>query len=147
MAGLRVGCAIAEPALALRLVSALPSWPVGALAAGAAGEALRDIDFATRSRKQNTAARRRLARDLASLGCFVFPSAANFLLVRLPGDAPSAGRAKERLATESRLVVRDASNYAGLEEGGFIRVAVRRPAENARLVKAFRSLLMDPPTC
>jgi threonine-phosphate decarboxylase len=147
MAGVRVGCAIAEPALALRLLSALPSWPVGALAAGAALEALRDIDFATRSRKQNAAARRRLARDLASLGCFVFPSAANFLLVRLPAGAPSARRVQERLATRWRLLVRDVSTYAGLEEGGVLRVAVRRPAENARLVRALRSLLTDFATC
>jgi threonine-phosphate decarboxylase len=125
----------------------LPSWPVGALAAGSALEAVRDVGFATRSRTQNAAARRHLARGLEALACFVFPSAANFLLIRLPADAPPASRLQERLASRWRLLVRDASTYAGLEQGRFIRVAVRRPAENGRLLGALRSALRDMATC
>jgi threonine-phosphate decarboxylase len=147
MAGMRVGAAVASPLLAQRLRAALPSWPVGVLAVGAALEAVRDVRFAARSRARNSRARQKLARGLAGLGCRVFPSAANFLLVRLPDGASSAGRVRDLLVAEHAILVRDASSYAGLEAGCFLRVAVRRPAENRRLVTALRHVLGREARC
>ncbi len=146
MAALRVGCAVAEPRLAACLRAALPSWPVGTLAAGAALHAVRDKAFALRARRRNASARRGLERGLAALGCRVFPSRANFLLIRLPESAPSGASLQERLA-RSRLLVRDASSYAGLEDGRYLRLAVRRPAENRRLLRALRGALGDGIRC
>lgn len=147
MAGLRVGAAVASPRLAGRLRATLPSWPVGALAAGAALEAVEDARFAARAHARNARARRMLAHALAGLGCRVFPSAANFLLLGLPPGAGPAGRLRERLAAEHRVLVRDASSYAGLEAGRFLRVAVRRPVENRRLLRALGLVLHEDAQC
>jgi threonine-phosphate decarboxylase len=147
MAGLRVGAAVASAPLAGRLRAALPSWPVGALAARAAVEAVRDERFAAQVLARNARARRMLARGLASLGCRVFPSAANFLLLRLPEGASHARELRERLVAEYGILVRDASCYAGLGAGCFLRVAVRRPVENRRLVTALRHVLRPGSRC
>jgi threonine-phosphate decarboxylase len=147
MPALRVGCAVAAPPFAERLRALLPSWPVGTLAAAAAREAVRDgARFAARMRVRNGRARRALARALAGLGCRVFPSAANFLLVQLPEGAPSAAKLQEALAA-SRLIVRDVGSYAGLAGGRFLRLAVRRPRENSRLVGALRTALGGAEPC
>lgn len=146
MPALRVGCAVAEPQLAARLRATLPSWPVGTLAAGAALQAVRDTGFAARSRRRNAAARRSLARGLSALGCRVFPSRANFLLVRVPEGGPSGTGLQERLLA-SRLLVRDVTSYAGLEDGRYLRLAVRRPADNRRLLRALREALGEERTC
>jgi threonine-phosphate decarboxylase len=147
IAGMRVGAAVASPVVAGRLRAALPSWPVGVLAAGAALEAVRDVRFAARSRARNVRARRTLARHLAGLDCRVFPSAANFLLLCLPDGALSAARIRDRLVAQHAILVRDASSFAGLEAGRFLRVAVRRPAENRRLVTALRRVLGGEARC
>jgi threonine-phosphate decarboxylase len=146
MPALRVGCAVAGLPLASNLRAVLPSWPVGALAAGAALEAVRDVAFAERARRRNTAARHGLAQGLSAVGCRVFPSLANFLLVRLPDGAPPATRVRERLA-DSRVLVRDVTSYAGLEDGCYLRLAVRQPAENRRLLRAFRDALGGAKRC
>jgi threonine-phosphate decarboxylase len=147
MAGLRVGAAVSAPELAAPLRAALASWPVGALAAGAALEAVRDTGFAAQARERNARDRRLLARGLGCLGCRVFPSAANFLLLRLPEGSSSAGLLRERLVANHGILVRDASSYSGLEAGRFLRVAVRRRAENRRLLTALRRLLGEAPRC
>lgn len=61
--------------------------------------------------------------------------AANFLLVRL--RRPDAALLRERALRRHGVLVRDASNFVGLD-GCHLRVAVRRPEENARLVAALR---------
>ena len=79
--------------------------------------------------------REELARDLAATGMLeVFPSRANFLLLRL--SMPPA-RTREFVDALGRrgILVRDCGNFRGLEEG-FLRVAVRRPEENRRLLEA-----------
>jgi threonine-phosphate decarboxylase len=147
MGGIRVGAAVASPLLAGRLRAALPSWPVGVLSAGAALEAVRDARFAAQTRARNARARRQLARGLAGLNCRVFPSAANFLLLRLPDGTSSVGKVRDRLVAEHAILVRGASSYAGLEGGRFLRVAVRRPAENRQLVTALRHVLGEDARC
>ncbi|GAC1542388.1 MAG: threonine-phosphate decarboxylase CobD [Vulcanimicrobiaceae bacterium] len=137
---LRVGYAVAAPALARRMRGALPSWPVTTLAARALGAALDDAGYARRAVAENERARSRLAADLSALGCVPNTSAANFLLVALP-PAHSAAELVRRLVLDDRIVVRDCSSYEGLEAGRFVRVAVRSVAENARLISALTRAL------
>jgi threonine-phosphate decarboxylase len=59
--------------------------------------------------------------------------AANFLLVTL--RAAEGPALRERALREHGVLVRDASNFAGLD-ARHLRVAVRTPPENARLVEA-----------
>jgi len=70
----------------------------------------------------------------------VYPSAGNFLLVRL--EAPvAAGQALRRLLlAEHAIEVRDVSNRMPAP-AGHLRIAVRKPDENQLLTDALRRLL------
>jgi histidinol-phosphate/aromatic aminotransferase/cobyric acid decarboxylase-like protein/adenosyl cobinamide kinase/adenosyl cobinamide phosphate guanylyltransferase len=85
------------------------------------------------------AAREELATALAALpGVRLWPSAANFLLLRVPdGAAVCAGLGERGIA------VRRADTFPGLT-ADHLRVAVRRPEENRRLVEALRDVLGIP---
>ncbi|HZD74847.1 MAG TPA: hypothetical protein VE776_13360, partial [Actinomycetota bacterium] len=81
-------------------------------------------------------ARAELAAALAALpGVRVWPSVANFLLVQVPdGPAVRAGLGRRGIA------VRPAGTFPGLTPD-HLRLAVREPADNRRLVEALGDLL------
>jgi threonine-phosphate decarboxylase len=141
MPALRVGYAVSSPRLAARIAAQLPPWPVTALAASAAAEAVRDHQYARRTLVSVADQRRWLSQALGTTGVTVYPSAANFLLLRLPAAAPTSARVRARLITDAGVVVRDCRSFEGLSNGRFIRVAVRQRDENERLVRAVRSVL------
>jgi len=142
MPALRVGFSVSMPQVAARIDAQLPAWPVTTLAAAAGVEAVRDLDYARRTLLNVADERRRLAEALATIGVETYTSAANFLLLRLPGRLDST-RVREQLISDHRIVVRDCRAFHGLSDGRFVRVAVRSSDENGRLVRALRSVLED----
>ena len=78
-------------------------------------------------------AKTQLCADLDALGLSPTPSAANFVLVRV-GDAASVRSALLRRG----IAVRNCASF-GLPE--HIRIAIRTPADCARLVEALREVL------
>lgn len=76
----------------------------------------------------------RLCKALEALGGLeVWPTKTHFILVRLRfGKASSL---KEYLACEHGILIRDASNFDGLD-GHFFRIATQTPEENDHLVQA-----------
>jgi threonine-phosphate decarboxylase len=141
MPALRVGYAVSSPRVAARIVAQLPPWPVTTLAASAAAEAIQDCEYARRTLVAVGDQRRWLSQALGTTGVTVYPSAANFLLLRLPTTAPTSTRVRARLITDHGVVVRDCRSFEGLSKGRFIRVAVRQRDENERLVRALGSVL------
>lgn len=141
MPALRVGYAASSPHMAARIVGQLPPWPVTTLAASAAAEAIQDHEYARRTLVAVGDQRRWLSQALGATGVTVYPSAANFLLLRLPTTAPTTARVRARLITDHGVIVRDCRSFDGLSNGRFIRVAVRRRDENERLVRALGSVL------
>ena len=82
------------------------------------------------------AERERLQRALAGLpGVTVWPSSANFLLVRM-ADATAI---RNRLRDEHSILVRDFSSAAGLED--CLRITVGTPEENDAVIAALTELL------
>jgi threonine-phosphate decarboxylase len=140
--GLRVGYAVAAPETAARLEAQLPAWPVTTLARNALAEALADTGFIREAIQRNEAARNSFAAGLADLACHVFPSAANFLLLRLPHGF-AALTVRERLLREHGILVRECDSFAGLEPGRYLRVAVRLEEENVRLILALAQILEE----
>jgi threonine-phosphate decarboxylase len=136
MPAMRVGYGVASPALAATIAAQIPSWPITAVAADAAVAALGDDAYDQRTREINERERSRFAQALTALGLRVFPAHANFLLVETEADASVIST---RLAERRRILVRDCSSYDGLEDGRYLRVAVRLPAENNRLIEALRT--------
>jgi threonine-phosphate decarboxylase len=136
---LRVGFAVAHSELASAMRAYLPSWSVTSIAARAIVPALRDEVYAERTRAANVVARRALKDALGSIGVRTLPSVANYLLAELP-QTIDARTFTTRAIDAFGIVVRDCTSYDGLEDGRFVRVAVRSPDDNRRLVDAFATI-------
>lgn len=129
--GLRVGYALAPPALADRLRAVRPPWSVNALALAALTAAAAHPHELARIAERTAAERHDLATRLADVdGVRVWPGAANFLLVEV-ADGPGVVAALQA----QRIAVRPAASFPGLGPG-HLRLTARDPAQNARLAAA-----------
>ena len=136
MAGLRLGyCLSADQALLAAMGRSVQPWNVSLPAQRAGVAALKEIEFLNRTRVEIHTQRKWLEEQFAALGFYVCPAQANYLL--LYHELPLY----ERLLKKG-ILVRNCSNYHGLEQGWF-RVAVRREEENRVLVDTVRSILEE----
>jgi histidinol-phosphate aminotransferase len=133
LAGLRVGYALASPEMAATINRVRPPNSVGALSVAIGAAALGDLAAMRERVRLILAEKARFADRLRPHVAEIYPSATNFLLIRL-GDAASAVEALLR----DGLVVRDVSRKPGLE--GCLRPTVRLPEENDRFVAALATL-------
>jgi threonine-phosphate decarboxylase len=140
MPGLRVAYAIANPAFSTAMSERLPPWPVTTLASLAVVAALDDHAYAVRSRSENLTRRTALQSDFELSGLAVYPSAANFLLFRLPSTI-DPDVFWQYLILEQRIVLRSCANYQALP-AGYFRAAVRTQVENTRLAAALAKALV-----
>jgi cobyric acid synthase CobQ/L-threonine-O-3-phosphate decarboxylase len=139
--GLRLGCAVADAALARRVRKLLPPWSVNTLAQVVGVAALQDADYLTRTRSYVREQRGALMAALSAMPCLrVYPGEADFLLVQsMSLDAPTLAA---RLLNEG-IAIRVCTNFDGLD-ASFFRVAVRTERENARLCEALRRVMGFP---
>lgn len=140
--GLRAGY-MAGPAEAMaRLASAKDPWTLSTPAIEAAKACLAEHSHRQATLEMIPVLRRQLAEGLSALGCLVFPSEANYLLMRLPGEGSDASQLCDQLLA-SGVLVRDCTNFSSLDHH-YLRVAVRCQADNNRLLdvmqSAFRAL-------
>jgi L-threonine-O-3-phosphate decarboxylase len=137
IAGLRLGYLVAHPDAIAAARRLQPEWSASALAQAAGLAALADEDHLRRTLALVREAKAALLHNLCAIGVEVHAGAANFLLLRV-GDATTT-----RLALLRRgIAVRDCSSF-GLPR--HIRVGVRTPEENARLVEALAVVLGETP--
>ena len=126
LAGLRLGYMVAHPDAVAAVRRLQPEWSVSAAAQAAGLAALADEEHLRHSLALLREAKAALVEALAEREFELHAGEANFLLIRV-GDASAV-----RLALFARgVAVRDCTSF-GLPE--YIRVAVRTPAENERLV-------------
>lgn len=141
--GIRLGYVLAAPELVEHLRAAQEPWSVGALALAAGRSCLADQEFIAQTRRLVPEARERLRARLQAInGLEPLAGAANYLLVKLTHPQWQADRLRRALL-EKGLLIRDASNFKGLDER-FFRVAVRSDQENARLLTALQECLGNP---
>ena len=133
LAGLRLGYAMAAPAVIDALGRAQPPWSVNALAQAAGLAALGDAEHLLAGVQLARHARVYLADGLASVGLRTLPSETNFWLVEV-GDAAELRR---RLLARG-ILVRDCASF-GLPR--HVRLAARPLDACARLVEALSLLL------
>lgn len=141
MPALRVGYAVSTPPTAARIQSQIPAWPVTALAATAAAEALDDEDYARTTRTEIAKERTRLRDLFAGIGIEAYESVANFLLFKLPPGELDSTRLRALLIRQHGLVIRDCRSFEGMADGRFVRVAVRNHSDNERLVSAIGAVI------
>jgi threonine-phosphate decarboxylase len=132
--GLRLGYITASSDFLTNIKAQRMPWSVNALAIEAGRYLLQhDADY-TLDISAYLTETTRLAAALSSLGCLdVWPTHTHYMLVRL--RIGKAAALKDYLANEHGLLIRDASNFEGLNDG-FFRIATQTPAENDLLVRA-----------
>jgi L-threonine-O-3-phosphate decarboxylase len=131
--GIRTGFAVATGEFGAALASARRPWNLSAPALATGAYCMRRDEFISDTRARVRSERARMRAALAERYA-VRPSGAPFLLL----DVGSDGRSVEAVVREARdrgVAVRDATTFRGLDS--HVRVAVRRPAENDRLLAAF----------
>jgi len=140
--GLRLGYLLAAPEVVARLSAAQEPWSVNTLAQAVGRACLADQGFIQASRTLIRLERQFLHTALKSLaGLHPYDSAVNYLLVKLNRPGWTATSLRRQLLAH-RLVIRDASNFRGLDER-FFRLAVRRREENQRLLTALRTCFQE----
>lgn len=134
IAGLRAGYMAGPSAGIARLAAAKAPWSLSTPAIAAARACLTEDAFRQRTLRELPLLRQQLAAGLAALGCQVFPSAVNYLLLRLPGEGANAEKLAEALLAD-RILVRTCGNFPPLDNR-YLRVAVRTRDENLALINA-----------
>ena len=138
--GMRLGYLLGAPVLISRLAALQEPWSVNTLAQAMGRACLKDRDYITRTRDLIREEKEYLFEGLAFLpGLQPFPSAVNYLLVKLTSSDFIASGLRQALFM-NKIVIRDASNFRGLDEH-FFRVAVRSREENDRLLSSLWYLL------
>lgn len=133
VAGLRIGYLIATPEVVSTIARFQPAWSVSSVAQAAALAMLADPAFLPTTLPQLWAASDELVAGLHRLGLNVWRAQMPFMLVQ----STDATFTRRQLLTHG-CVVRDCTSF-GLPD--WVRVAPRRPAENARLLTAWQVLI------
>jgi histidinol-phosphate aminotransferase len=138
LAGLRFGYALAHPAIAREINKAKLPYNVNRVTLAAAAAALDAAALFAGTTAQIRAARDTLYGGLCGIrGLRVFPSAANFVLIRC--EAQPAGEVFRRLVEEYGILVRDVSGGTGL--AGCLRITAGMPADVEAVVGALHEIM------
>lgn len=139
IAGLRVGYLFGSETRVTELTSQKEPWSVNCLGEAAAIASLGDDKY-----RQETLALIECERDflfdaIDSIALMrPFKSGTNYIFARLDNDI-GARELCERMLQEEGLLVRDCSNFHGLDNR-YIRVAVRKREDNMRLISAMERI-------
>lgn len=135
LAGLRAGAVVGDPATIEPMRQVVSPFNLNAWAAAAIPAAIADRDYREWYVAQAAASRSLLAEACARLGLQTWPSAANFLLVRV-GD-----RAREIVAglAARDVLVRDRSREPGCE--GCIRITAGLVDDTRRAIAALEEVV------
>ena len=135
LAGLRLGYAIAPPAVIEGLAKVKDSYNVGAVADRVGAAAIRDTAHVRHVVDRIVGSRQTLAEHFERLGWRVWPSQANFLLVRPPaGDAARLHRQLEAFG----VLVRYFDEPALADT---LRITVGTDEQHAMLLDALQQIL------
>ena len=134
LAGLRIGVLVATPATLAPMRRAVPPYSVNAWAAAALPVAIADRSYRDWYLEQAAASRAMLTGACERLGLRTWPSAANFVLMRV-NDAPATVKA---LAARG-VIVRDRSGDPGC--GQCIRITAGLVDDTRRAISALEEVL------
>ncbi|KQY08465.1 aspartate aminotransferase [Massilia sp. Root133] len=137
LAGLRVGFAIAQPAVTDLMNRIRQPFNVNSLAQAAAIAALNDKEFLRKGAENNRAGYRQLTAAFDELKLEYVPSYGNFVLVKV-GDDDGAGARVNLALLKQGVIVRPVGAY-GLPQ--WLRISIGLPEENARFVEALEKAL------
>jgi histidinol-phosphate aminotransferase len=137
LAGLRVGFAIAQPAVTDLMNRIRQPFNVNSLAQAAAIAALNDKEFLRKGAENNRAGYRQLTAAFDELKLEYVPSYGNFVLVKV-GDDEGAGARVNLALLKQGVIVRPVGAY-GLPQ--WLRISIGLPEENAKFIEALKKAL------
>ena len=131
MAGVRLGYGLtANDDLLQKMEGVTQPWNVSGLAQAAGIAALKEREYVERGRETVFKELEFLKKEMEALGFTVFPSEANYIFFK--GE-----RNLFEKCVEKGVLIRDCSNYPGLE-AGYFRIAVKSHEDNIRLIQALK---------
>jgi threonine-phosphate decarboxylase len=134
--GLRLGYITGSAALLSRVRKCRMPWAVNQLAIEAGHYLLAHKSDYALDLPALMAERKRMSRELSAIdGITVYPSDTHILLCRIEGT--TAAQLKDYLANNYGILIRDASNFQGLDEHYF-RIAVQTPEEDNQLLNILK---------
>ena len=138
--GVRFGYVVGNPALVKKVSSRLPKWNINSMAE-AVVFMLKDHDEGYRESLRLLARDRyNMAADLMRVpGLTVYPSQANFVLVKLPRGVDGA-RMRDYLLSRHGVLVRECGNKLGITSQ-FVRLVVRPRKDVDRLLDGLLTYL------
>lgn len=135
LAGIRVGYAVANEIAVGYLNKIKAPYNLNRLSSKLATEALKQYSKMMKIRNLILKERDRLAQDLAKIGFQVFPSEANFLLLKYP----KAKTISNKLSGNFGIIVRDFSDRPLLKD--CIRITAGTPIQNKLLVRSLKKII------
>lgn len=135
LAGLRVGYLVANAEIIQYINKIKLPYNLNSLSAYMAIRALENGIGIDAVRKEICVEKKWLGDELEKLGCKIFKSEANFILVKIAG----AGRIVKRLAEDFGIIVRDFSGKVLLKDCFRITIGTRK--QNRSLIQALTSIL------
>lgn len=139
--GLRLGYIIGNAGLLERVRLQRMPWSVNQVAIDAGHYLLAHEDEYYLDVKTLISERERVAEKLQKLGCVeCWPSDTHILLCKLRMGKASA--LKDYLAKEHGILIRDASNFEGLDSS-FFRIAVQEKDENNELIDSITDWIIN----
>lgn len=116
-------------------------WTINSIAANLGVELLKDDKFKDMSRNFYREERKYLLDELEKIKDLeVYETDSAFILSKINYDCKYDARAlKERLVFEYGIVIRDASNFQGLDSN-FFRIAIKRHNDNRILIEALNDI-------
>lgn len=136
LAGLRVGYALSQPAVAGMLNRVRQAFNVNSIALAAACGALEDDEHLQRSIAVNREGMQQIGAGLDQLGVRHFPSRGNFILIDC---AKPAGAVYETMLRQG-VIVRPVGNY---QLPNHLRLTVGTQAQNQRMLSALKLALQS----
>lgn len=131
MAGVRLGYGLtANQDLLQKMESVTQPWNVSSLAQAAGLAALKETEYVKEGRETVFKEQEFLKKEMKELGFTVFPSEANYIFFK--GE-----RNLFEKCVQKGVLIRDCSNYPGLE-AGYFRIAVKSHEDNIRLIQALK---------
>jgi len=134
LAGLRIGFAVTQPEIVKYLELIRPPFNTNSLAQLAAEASLNDTVRLNKCRKMVQEEKELLCRKLEELRLDYVPSAANFVLIKMPINGKEVFN---RLLKEG-VIVRSMEEY---KFPGYIRVTIGTKEENKKFVQALKKVL------
>ncbi|MGH7499028.1 MAG: histidinol-phosphate transaminase [Gemmatimonadales bacterium] len=138
MAGLRFGLALAHPAVARELAKGKLPYNVNLITLAAASAVLRNGEVLAARTREVVETRQHFARRVRAIpGLTLYPSAANFVLIRC--ERVPAGEVFRRLLEEDGILVRDVSGAPELAD--CLRISIGTPDDMTAAAAALERIL------